>query len=161
MLCSCGVSGCVVMGGTAVAFNSSAWYWNRGLQKEGLLCSCCDGRCVVVGEASVCLTTRLGVGRVDFGGKPCCIAGWLTCCLPYWFSWWLAGRVGWLVDWLVVCLPSLLSECMVGLAKQASKRASELSRRVVWLVRWLGWLVACLPSLISDRVVGLVVWSVG
>ena len=69
---------CVVMGGAIRLLINSARYWESGHRKEGLFYRCRVGCCVVVGSANLCLTTRLGNGRVDIGGKACCIAGWWT-----------------------------------------------------------------------------------
>ena len=54
--------------------NNSAWDWEIGLQSEGLLYRNDMGCCVVMGGAAFYLTTRHGIGRVDFRGEGCCIA---------------------------------------------------------------------------------------
>ena len=59
-----------------ILFNNSSWDWQLGLQREGVLSDCGIGCCVAMSAAAFCLTTRLGIGSLDFRGKACCpIAG--------------------------------------------------------------------------------------
>ena len=55
-------------------FNNSASGWEAGLQRDGLLYSYDLGCCLVMSGAVFYLTTRPGIGRLDFRGVVCCIA---------------------------------------------------------------------------------------
>ena len=63
----------LVMGGAGYLFNNSAWDWDSGLQREGVLYKHDPECCVVTGGAILYLTTRPEIGGVDFRGKVCCI----------------------------------------------------------------------------------------
>ena len=71
MLHSTSVVRCVVMSGSRLLFNNSAWVWERELQRAGLLYSKGVGCCVAMSGAVFNLTTRQGFGRVDFRGQVC------------------------------------------------------------------------------------------
>ena len=62
---------CVAMHGAAVLINNSSWDWELGLQRKGVLSDCGIAWCVVMGGAAFYLTTRLGIGSLDFRGKGC------------------------------------------------------------------------------------------
>ena len=61
--------------------NDLAWEWERGLQRVGLLYRQGVGCCVVMGGAVFYLTTRLGIGNVDFRRRGLLYSQGVGCCV--------------------------------------------------------------------------------
>ena len=57
-------------------FNNSLWYWELGLQREGLLCKWGKVCCWVMSERHSCLTTYYGTGSLYSRGEASCVVKW-------------------------------------------------------------------------------------